>query len=349
MPNGFVHEQIWQRLQRAIQHNRFPAALLLVGPRHLEIEAFANRLIASLLCERHSHEGTNSGKEQRHPELARDLLNEAGSHSRRSLAALGMTGEQVPYHPEISCLCRSCQSLQQGMHPDVAFIRPESASSSIKIEQVRELQQTIYQTPQRGARRFIVFDPVDKLNVAAANAMLKILEEPPSHLTFILRAEQLSTLPVTIISRCQQTVFPDPTLLDTSIDYLTLTTYYQKDSPRAELIKQVPEMITSLNNLILLKESPCEIAANWATYAFEEVIWLLCLLTSQAIYGQLVSAHALAQGVDWEHFTARLPTIRLFDQLERIYGVMQNLNHNLNMNQTLVLENLLFGFLPEGA
>src|SRR5581483_11616402 len=82
--------------------------------------------------------------------------------------------------------CRFCHLLTQGNYPDVNYITSESVANIIKIEQIRELQQSIFQTPQIGEKRFIIIEPADAMNTAAANALLKILEEPPAHAVFIL-------------------------------------------------------------------------------------------------------------------------------------------------------------------
>ena len=55
--------------------------------------------------------------------------------------------------------CPACHLLLYGIHPDINYICQEKQGGAIKIEQVRELQQTIYQTPQRSTHRFIVIDP----------------------------------------------------------------------------------------------------------------------------------------------------------------------------------------------
>ena len=88
-------------------------------------------------------------------------------------------------------------------HPDVEWIKPEKNGGAIKIDQIRELQNTAYLTPQRARYRLIVIEAADRMNTASANALLKILEEPAQHTVFILIAQQLSTVLPTILSRCQ--------------------------------------------------------------------------------------------------------------------------------------------------
>lgn len=101
--------------------------------------------------------------------------------------------------------CLSCQKLAAQNHPDLTILEPEG--STIKIEQVRALQDKIIYKPLDGPRRVILIDPADKMNAAAANALLKTLEEPPTHAILILITSKPFSLPETILSRCQKISF----------------------------------------------------------------------------------------------------------------------------------------------
>jgi len=75
--------------------------------------------------------------------------------------------------------CRSCQLVTINEHPDLTRLLPEKLGGVIKIEQVRLLQSIIFISPQLGENRVVLICPAEKMNGAAANALLKILEEPP--------------------------------------------------------------------------------------------------------------------------------------------------------------------------
>ncbi len=238
--------------------------------------------------------------------------------------------------------CRACHLLKQGIHPDINYIRPEGASGAIRVDQIRELQQNSYQTPQRGTRRFIVIEPADKMNISAANALLKILEEPPSHTGFILIAEQISSIPATILSRCQKYSFDIPS--NQSIDYLTIGEHYPEDSSRGILFQKRATIVMELCEIIEQKTSLCTIAARWLDYAFDDLLWLLYLVTAQAIRYQLMREKGIEP---ISHFAHLLSPVILLNQLEQINVLTRKINHNINMNQTLVLENLLLGYLSK--
>jgi len=101
--------------------------------------------------------------------------------------------------------CSSCSKINSSNHADVLLIEPEG--DFIKIDQVRELQKRLRFRPLEGGRRACILDGADRLNEAAANALLKTLEEPPAetHL-FLITARPHHLLP-TILSRCQWVKF----------------------------------------------------------------------------------------------------------------------------------------------
>ncbi len=132
----------------------------------------------------------------------------------KHLFAQALCHSMLCQHPsdEGACgQCKSCQLLAAGNHPDFRFVGLEEKAQAIKIDQVRELVSALAKTPQIGARHCIIIDPADCLNTNAANALLKLLEEPQGDAILILISHYPQRLPATIRSRCQQTVFALPT------------------------------------------------------------------------------------------------------------------------------------------
>ncbi|MDP3561914.1 MAG: DNA polymerase III subunit delta' C-terminal domain-containing protein [Legionellaceae bacterium] len=240
--------------------------------------------------------------------------------------------------------CQPCRLVMQKEHPDVLYIQPETVDKGpIKIEQIRMLQQDIYQTPQCGTRRFIIIEPADKLNRAAANALLKILEEPPEHTIFILIAEQISTLPATILSRCQHYVVPAPEQNET--DHLATAAWYEEPDERAILYRERLVIIELLNDLISGKTTPCSIAASWSKYSLTHVLWFLYLLMAQTIDYQLDDQPIPESYRPLKTLAQSLPPETLFRQLDKINGLSRLLQQHITLNSTLALEDLLLGFI----
>ena len=100
--------------------------------------------------------------------------------------------------------CESCRLMAAGTHPDFNVVEPEDtkATRNIKIGQIRELQSRIAFKPMNSSRRVVIIDGAELMLTAAANSLLKTIEEPPSPTIFILLTANRSSLLMTIRSRC---------------------------------------------------------------------------------------------------------------------------------------------------
>lgn len=162
---------LWQRL--TANREQLPHALLLHGPAGLGKRALALDLAQWLLCQAPAPEGA--------------------------------CGE-----------CTACLWFVQGGHPDFRLIEPAADAAeaageagkkggrSITVEQVREVVEFLALSTHQGGWRAVVLSPAESLGVAAANALLKTLEEPPPRTAFLLVAHQPRRLLPTILSRCRK-------------------------------------------------------------------------------------------------------------------------------------------------
>ncbi|MFC2093030.1 DNA polymerase III subunit gamma/tau [Bacteroidota bacterium] len=97
--------------------------------------------------------------------------------------------------------CENCQEITNGVHPDVFEL---DAASNRGIDDVRAIQDAAKFFPLKAKYKFFIVDEVHMLTLQAFNAMLKILEEPPEYLIFILATTNPEKIPQTILSRCQK-------------------------------------------------------------------------------------------------------------------------------------------------
>ncbi|MCO5172839.1 MAG: DNA polymerase III subunit gamma/tau [Trueperaceae bacterium] len=97
-------------------------------------------------------------------------------------------------------VCESCRLVQAGSHPDVIEM---DAASNNSVDDVRELRERTMLSSIRGGTRVWILDEAHMLSKAAANALLKTLEEPPPSLLFVLATTEPERLPPTVLSRCQ--------------------------------------------------------------------------------------------------------------------------------------------------
>lgn len=160
--------------------SRLPHALLLRGREGIGKMVFARALAQALLCEK-------------------------------------------PQPSSIACCqCAACHWFEGGSHPDYRQIEPEHLAETgeegsdkksglyIPIEPIRALPDFIAISSHRGGPKVVVIHPAESLNVSAANALLKSLEEPPPQTIFLLVSHRPNSLLPTIKSRCQHIVLPAP-------------------------------------------------------------------------------------------------------------------------------------------
>ena len=177
----------WQQLQQL--HERLPHAILFHGAQGIGKTAFAEHFAQSMLCESLPADGHPCGQ------------------------------------------CASCGWFVQYNHPDYRRVRPEvlddddgaegedavetievkktakaakAPSKEIKIDQIRALADFMNISTHRQGKRVITLYPAEALNTAAANALLKMLEEPPPDTIFLLISNSLDRLLPTILSRCRK-------------------------------------------------------------------------------------------------------------------------------------------------
>ena len=156
-------QQGMQLLQRSLERGRLAHAYLFTGHDLSELEALAQTLAKTLICQQPVR-GANA--------IAIDSCDQ----------------------------CVNCRKIQNGNHADVHWIRSESKSRIISVDQMRELMQDINLKPTEAEYKVAVIVAADRLNVQAANAFLKTLEEPPPKSILILLTTEPQRLLETILS-----------------------------------------------------------------------------------------------------------------------------------------------------
>ncbi len=100
--------------------------------------------------------------------------------------------------------CRSCMEIINGSAVDVYEI---DGASNNSVDQIRELRENVKYMPAHSPHKIYIIDEVHMLSIAAFNALLKTLEEPPSHVLFMFATTEPHKIPITILSRCQRHEF----------------------------------------------------------------------------------------------------------------------------------------------
>jgi DNA polymerase-3 subunit gamma/tau len=126
-----------------------------------------------------------------------------GKTSAARILAKALNCEQGPT-PEPCNECRACTEITRGGSMDVLEV---DAATYSKVEQVRELTESLKYGPAKGRYKVVILDEVHRLSRQAFDALLKIIEEPPAHLVFIFATTEMEAVPATILSRCQELIF----------------------------------------------------------------------------------------------------------------------------------------------
>jgi len=161
----------WQTVQTGLRENRLPHALIITGERGVGKRTWAEAVAELLLCEQ--------------PVTSAEGSRTACGH------------------------CRQCELLRGASHPDVQVYAPEK-SRMVKVDQIRALTAFAVASPQVARRKVAIIDRADQLNINAANALLKTLEEPLADVTLLLLQESGRPVLPTIRSRCQTLTIPVP-------------------------------------------------------------------------------------------------------------------------------------------
>ena len=116
---------------------------------------------------------------------------------------------QNPINHQLCGQCVSCRI--QETHPDLVLLGPEGAAGMIRVDSVRDSIDTAYTTASMGGRRVVLVRPADCLNQASSNALLKVVEEPPSGTVFVFQTALPGRLLPTLVSRLRMVKVPAPT------------------------------------------------------------------------------------------------------------------------------------------
>jgi DNA polymerase-3 subunit delta' len=183
--------------QNALREPRFAGKMSRMSMRDFpEQQPVVALLQKSLSAGRLAHAYLFSGDDLAEMEgIARTLAKTLNCLSPASRAANGQALDSCDH-------CLNCRRIDSGNHPDVQWVRPESKLRVITIDQIRDLIQTIGLKPTEAEYKVAIISGADRMNVQAANAFLKTLEEPPARSIIVLTTRALEQVLETILSRC---------------------------------------------------------------------------------------------------------------------------------------------------
>lgn len=226
--------------------------------------------------------------------------------------------------------CQSCNLLANNAHPDLVHL--SNSHQAIKVADIRELTQFIYKAPKLATYKTIVINAVDRLNRSAANALLKMLEEPPKQVVFILSCQNISQVIATIRSRSVQWYLPVSVVSDE--DWNVLPKWLANDEGKMQLFTDKSMLIEHMNAVYEQKKHPCDIAQSWQQYPVYDLLWFLYMLHAWALR-QNYSEH-----IQDSYFG---DNELLLKQIHQIHAMIKLVNKGITLNNILMCETLLIG------
>jgi DNA polymerase-3 subunit delta' len=278
------------------------------------------------------------------------------------LLAHFFTRRLLCHQPEgdLACgMCISCKLFDAANHPDAIRLVPEEAGKSILIDQVRTLIATLSLKPQYSTQRVVTITPADKLNRAAANSLLKTLEEPEARTLLLLLTHNPSSLPATIRSRCQFLSVAGPDRLQ-AVDWLRprLADHAELDtliamaggSPLRALELAGSELPHTRRRffkvwcaLLLKKADPLQCAEQWQKTPCETLLEWLRSWAADLVHLSMVPDAAIIQSPDLRQELSTLSAGLNLKQLFRFYDYLGCSLQSLagQANRQLILEEVL--------
>jgi DNA polymerase-3 subunit gamma/tau len=209
--------------------------------------------------------------------------------------------------------CDTCKQINKGQYLDLIEI---DAASNTSVDDVRELRDKINFSPTSGRYKVYIIDEVHMLSTAAFNALLKTLEEPPSHAIFVLATTEIHKIPATVLSRCQRYEFrriPVPEI----VKYLQAKCIDEKIKIEPDALTLIARQATgsmrdAISLLDQLASTGDEVTLTYAqqvlgTATSQAVVEIVeAVIQQQAASGLNIIQHALDAGTDPRQFARQV-------------------------------------------
>jgi len=233
------------------------------------------------------------------------------------------------------CACHVCHLVENRVHPNLLWIEPEKEGSTIKVDQIRIVSEFTNQTSLQGEYRIVIIHPADNMNINAANALLKTLEEPASGALLVLISDQLGKLPATILSRCQRVIFPSPNKEQTLL-------WLREQPERQHLFQALVALVEGKGDIIksaaALQDADPVLLIDFFLSWVIDLIRLQVTLEVTNIFNSDCEAMLLMA----QQKTIPQKMVRLMDSLQQLRS---QCSMGINFNKQLMLESLFMQWM----
>lgn len=317
------HKKTWEQFVAVSNKKQVPHAILLSGEEGLAKLNLARRMAKSLIC-------INSGSS--------DMFDACNQ-------------------------CQSCKTFESGANPDFTEIALLEDKQQIAVDQIRVLSEFLNFSRSYNTHRVVILNPAERMNLNAANSLLKSLEEPASHTVIILVTAKINQLLPTIKSRCQLYHVATPSISETTqwiekysqnaqngnIDVQTLFTMVGNRPLKALKISQDDidnrnKFLHDLSTVISQEITLTEMAKNWEKYDVEVILDWQINIIQQSLKSH-VTDKVSEQGTDTVELglTKHLTTEEQWQLYQNLIKQKQYIH--TSVNSLIFMENMIILWL----
>lgn len=255
---------------------------------------------------------------------------------------------QTPALTEACGHCKSCYVFQAQSHPDYKSIRLLEGKKDISIAQIRALSHFLELSCSYGKMTIAIINDAERMSEAAANSLLKTLEEPPQARLIILVSSQANQLSATIRSRCQTINFPAPSqpmaltwlqrhsLHNTAESLLSIASgrpLLAKKLDGSDLLQQRLHCLNDLLALLQQQQSIVEISATWEKQDFQnllewQIAWIQYVIYFNSHQQTLPQFNDIAPNL--QQLATLLPAQQCWVLYDELLKLMPRANHPVN-------------------
>ena len=263
--------------------------------------------------------------------------------------------------------CQSCKTYESGANPDYSEISLLEDKQQISVDQIRDLSQFLNYSRSFNTYRVVLLNPVERMNLNAANSLLKSLEEPAANTVIILITSQLSDVLATIKSRCQLLTLRTPSIKQSlswlekqspTIDSLELALHMATGKPlqainiQQEEIENRETLATDLLAVINETKSVTETAKKWEKYNSEvllnwQISWLQSLIKISECGQSITSNKSIIGSDEFIKIQNELNNSIQIDQKWSLYQqlIKQKRYIHTSVNTLMFIENMIMLWL----
>ena len=255
-----------------------------------------------------------------HGKLSHAVLLDGGTESQRLDIAFQIAQMLVCAKNDPPCgVCAHCRKAKDGMHPDILHFAGGTTVGSFKVDTVRSVRQSAMVLPNEADRKVYILEHVESMSAGAQNALLKILEEPPSYVTFILTCASHTQLLDTVLSRA-------------SLYSLHESTQQPEDTQHRQASDIAAKILLAVgadNEMDALRETA---ALEKDKELFRLCCTMVLSLATQALKSKLTDADV---SQDAARIAMAIPREKLYAIIQIAKDTIQNINGNINGNLLL--------------